>query len=276
MRMRYATTSAKNGDPPRTEPDGSGGRGFAILIVVAMTTVTSVAVNVASEVHYTWYSVVVVAAAVFLTAYLTQALARRRWRVLWVVVPVAIAVASFPAMNALTGPGCAEPCFTFENDESAGWGMRVEGDLLLGERLYISHTEDRGGLLDDGSLAFQFDLREPPRDKAQLKIEGLPLTRALSAWVLAEAGLPTTVEIRGYVLEYRADLANPWAYHHTNREPLTPGVWTHVEFPVEQFEVLTAATGRWVNPPLLIGFEIRDADGREAHGTVYFDHISVA
>jgi hypothetical protein len=65
-------------------------------------------------------------------------------------------------------------CFTFE-DGLQGWGLRFEGDYLLGDRFSVSSDFDDAGRLDRRSLAVDFDLTQLYGRKNQVKAEGYKL-----------------------------------------------------------------------------------------------------
>lgn len=178
-------------------------------------------------------------------------------------------------------------CYDFENGSRSGWGVREEGKdakgepVLLGERTKAMPEVHAGPWWQRSSLAFEFKLREWPRDKAQIKIDAarrqITLEQHLTAWVYVPADTARTLVVAGYVLERPPD-GSPagalWPFHQTGPVELRRGAWTRVSFAVSQFFDLNKRNG-WGDQPELFGFEMRARHAGELDATVYFDKITV-
>jgi hypothetical protein len=257
-----------------------------------------VAVNLAtSEEHgyFAGYALVVVTAAAGLAGYFAeqartssgtlQVLAHARC-VMLVVAGAAVLIAAPLSAARITGPACPGLCFEFENG-AQGWAIRPEGDTLLGRQATVADGVDAGGWFDNHSLAFHFRLGTAPSDKAQVKVEGLKMEAEIAASVYVPQVMPSTLVVSAYVVEHNEPAASDrpeWVFYQTNPRALASGVWSRLRFTRDSFFIaghyppgqgsLPVGTV-WPNPPLLLGFEIRDTAKGSVDGTVYLDQVSI-
>ncbi|GIH10341.1 hypothetical protein Rhe02_84080 [Rhizocola hellebori] len=250
--------------------------------VFALAAALAVATARADRLSYTPYTVWVMFVVVCAAAYVGHHAPTREQpgglsplRSVAAIVVAAVLVVAPTGLIYWTGPDCPSTCYRFEKG-TEGWGIRIENDVLLGRTALKSETVDAGGLVGKGSLAVSFQLAAAPRDKTQVKIEGPKLEKELAAHLFVPAELPSSLVLSGFVLEHNeAGSGRPvWLFFQTRPVPLAPGEWNHAVFRVDQF-----GTGdqrlSWGNPPLMVGFEVRDQSGGQVNGVVYFDQISV-
>jgi hypothetical protein len=123
-------------------------------------------------------------------------------------------------------------------------------------------------------------------DHAQIKLEGVKLEAELAASIYVPLALPSTLVVSGYVLEHNDPSASDrpeWIFFQTSPQPLKNGAWNQVRFSRTAFLVMGRSSGdsttsvvtTWRDPPLLLGFEIRNSTMGPVDGTVYFDQITV-
>lgn len=255
-----------------------------------------VAVNLATASEHGWvavYALVVLTAAAGLAGHLAeqarsspgalraQASARRFALVLAAVV---VLIAAPLMVDRATGPACPGQCFKFENG-AQGWGIRTEGATLLGRQATVADDVDAGGWFDNHSLAFSFRLGAAPNDKAQVKVEGIKLENELAASVYLPQVMPSTLVMSAYVVEHNDPAVSDrpeWIFYQTNSQPLTSGVWNRSRFARGSFFVAghyppghVPVGTFWADPPLLLGFEIRNTAQGSVDGTVYLDQVSI-
>jgi exo-beta-1,3-glucanase (GH17 family) len=112
-------------------------------------------------------------------------------RYLAVVVLVTVVLASAPGLLLqIVWPACPSMCFDFENGSTQGWDIRTENGDELGERPRNVEAFDDGSWLDRHSLALDFELNDPPWDKAQIKIDGIKLDEEMRASIFVPQDLP--------------------------------------------------------------------------------------
>lgn len=270
-------------------PMGTAALGTAIGVAVSLAT--------AREHGYlAGYALVVLTVAAGLAGYLAERQARTSpgtlnasayaRRVILVMVGAVVLIVAPLAAVQVAGPTCPGLCFDFENG-TPGWAVRIEDGKLLGRQATIADGVDAGGWLDNHSLALDFRLGAAPNDKAQVKVEDIKLETEIAASVYVPEAMPSTLVVSAYVLEHNDPNASDrpeWVFYQTNPQPLTSGAWNRSRFTRDSFSIaghyppspgnLPVGTF-WRNPPLLLGFEIRDTDKGSMDGTVYLDQISV-
>jgi hypothetical protein len=201
----------------------------------------------------------------------------------WGIPAMTVWLLSLLILTLIAGHSEA-PTFDFENGitpvgQTPGWDVRWEGSNRLGESVWV----------DDGhahvlwpfghqahSLAFQFNLREKPFNKAQVKYEvpGLRLDEELSGWVFVPDNAPEDLLASCLVLEHNTTRPNQpeYLFFQTGYTKLVPGQWSYVRCVPSDFVSVNPDVPHWVNP-LLAGLEIKRANNGFYRGVAYFDDI---
>lgn len=178
--------------------------------------------------------------------------------------PVAIFTPS-PITTQLACP--EEGDIVFDADSLNGWKMRYEGSTRLGENLALAHDVPCTNA-DDAALAFTFQF--PNYSHAQIVLEGrgLPLSMEMSAWAYNPPGGPEALAGQCFIMS--GPEAN-YKWYDTPPVPLPAGEWVKLTCPLNAFRPDSA----WPNPPLIIGLQFYDTQGRAMLSTIYVDNISI-